>query len=158
GVVEISSASPVIIAQLSTMLRRFGIWLRFRTKWKRATSGSGPRRPYQVGIIGGPSLRRFAENIGFSHPGQEAELEGLGGATANADAEGVPGADLLRAAAELTGLPQRHFDVGTVYFAGTRELSRSTAEAAVAAMDRMLSGAAAGEYRLLKRSKWTDQI
>src|SRR5262249_21206030 len=71
---------------------------------------------------------------------------------------GVPGCDLLRAAAEVTRLPQRHFGVGTVYFAGTQELSRETAGAAVLAMDRMLNGEAADDYRLLKRSKWTDSI
>jgi hypothetical protein len=158
GVVEISSASTMIMDQLSTMLRRFGIWLRFQTKMKHATNGTGIRRPYRVGIIGGPSLRRFAENIGFSDAKKEAKLEWLCGVAANTNVEGVPGFDLLRAAADVTRLPQRHFGVGTVYFTGTQELSRETAGAAVLAMDRMLSGQAADEYRLLPRSKWTGTI
>ncbi len=44
--IEISTTSPVLIQQLSTLLRRFGIWLRIAPKQKRATNGSGIFRTY----------------------------------------------------------------------------------------------------------------
>ncbi|HTF06843.1 MAG TPA: SNF2-related protein, partial [Asanoa sp.] len=73
--VEISSASTWLMAQLVTLLRRFGIWMRVSTKLKAATNGTGVLRPYQTGIIGGPSLRRFHQLVGFSDAGKQAKLE-----------------------------------------------------------------------------------
>src|SRR5260370_17734692 len=35
--IEIATASPLLIQQLSTLLRRFGIWMMISTKQKRAT-------------------------------------------------------------------------------------------------------------------------
>ncbi|MCP2323756.1 intein/homing endonuclease [Hamadaea flava] len=158
GVVEIASASPILMQQLSMMLRRLGIWLRVRTKMKRATNGSGILRPYQVGLVGGPSLRRFVELVGFSDSVKSSKAEWLCGVAANTNVEGVPGTDLLQAALEVTRLPQRHFGLGAVYFAGTQELSRTTALVAVRAMDRMLSGEAADEYCHQPRTKWTTAV
>ena len=156
--IEISSASVWLMRQLSTLLRRFGIWLRTVEKMKCATNGTGIKRPYQIGMIGGPGLRVFRDLIGFSDPGKQARLEVICGKTANSNVEGVPGHELLRAAHLLTGLPQRHFGVGTVYFAGTQELSPATANTAVLAVDRMLSGEAEREYRTRPRSKWTADV
>ncbi|XVQ16012.1 SNF2-related protein [Spirillospora sp. CA-255316] len=155
--IEISSASPLLMNQLSTMLRRFGIWLRCTTKWKRATNGAETRRPYRVGTIGGPSLRRFRDLIGIADQVKQAKLETCCEHSHNTNVEGVPGSDLLRRARELTGLPMLHFGVQCVCFAGTQELSKSTARDAVRAMDRMLSGEAAADYALLKPSRWTAQ-
>ncbi|MEV5569003.1 SNF2-related protein [Spirillospora sp. NPDC052269] len=156
-IVEISSASVFIIRQLSAMLRRFGIWLRVRTKYKHATNGTGIKRPYQVAIIGGPSLRLFREHIGIADPVKQAKLDAVCEKPANSNTEGVPGSDLLQQARELTGLPMLHFGVPCVYFAGTQELSRATARDAVEAMDRMLSGEAASQYAALPKSKWTSR-
>ncbi|MEV7968582.1 SNF2-related protein [Sphaerisporangium sp. NPDC088356] len=156
--VEISSASREIMRQLSVLLRRFGIWLRSFEKMACATNGTGIKRPYQIGMLGGPGLRTFSELIGFSDPGKQAKLKMICERPANSNVEGVPGHDLLSAAYALTGLPQRHFGVGTVYFAGTQELSRLTARAAVSAMDRMLSGEAEREYQARPRSRWTSAI
>ncbi|WP_278045227.1 SNF2-related protein [Actinomadura roseirufa] len=153
-VVEISSASVLVMRQLSVMLRRFGVWLRVSTAWKSATNGSG-RRPYQTGLIGGPSLRLFHRLVGIEDAAKRERLEIICRLPHNTDLEGVPGGDLLRRAYELTGLPQRHFGVGTVYFSGTQELSRATAREAVRAMDRVLSGEAAARYATRKASRWT---
>ena len=156
--VEISSASPVVMRQLSTMLRRFGIWLRFTVKHKRATNGSGIVRPYHVGIVGGPSLRLFQEHVGFSDPVKTAKLAKVCAKPANTNVEGVPAADILSYAKSVTGLPARHFGVGTVYFTGSQETSRATSALAVAGIDRIMSGAAAAEYATLPRTKWTAAV
>ncbi|WP_203717523.1 SNF2-related protein [Asanoa siamensis] len=153
--VEIASASGWLMDQLVTLLRRFGIWMRVTTKHKAASNGSRTTRPYRVGVIGGDSLRRFYTLVGFGDPAKHAKLAGICMTKANTNVEGVPGHDLLVAARTLTNLPQRHFGVGTVYFAGTQELSRTSAAAAVAALDRILTGEAEHAYLALPGSKWT---
>ncbi|MDF5759149.1 SNF2-related protein [Spongiactinospora sp. TRM90649] len=158
GMIEITSASPWLMAQLSTLLRRFGVWLRSVEKWKAASNGTGIRRPYRIGLIGGTSLRTFHELIGFSDPGKQAKLDTVCVKPANGNVGGVPASDLLSLAHSVTGLPQRHFGVGTVYFTGTQEMSRSTAGAAVTAMDRILCGRSEEEYLARPRTKWTDKV
>jgi hypothetical protein len=155
--VEISSASPWLMQQLSCMLRRFGIWLRITEKYKRATNGSGIYRPYYVGLIGGPSLRQFHELVGFSDPVKQAKLANLCATVSNTNVEGIPGSDVLALAQRLTRLPTAHFGLGTVYFTGTQQLSISTAGTAVRAMDRILSGEAAAEYATKRPGRWTSQ-
>ena len=103
--VEISSASGWLMRQLACMLRRFGIWLRITRKQKRATNGSGIYRTYYVGLIGGPSLRRFRDSVGFSDPVKQAKLESLCATPHNTNAEGIPGSDVLGLARHMTRLP-----------------------------------------------------
>jgi SNF2 family DNA or RNA helicase/intein/homing endonuclease len=153
--VEISSASEGLMRQLSCMLRRFGIWLRVTAKQKRATNGSGIYRTYYIGLIGGRSLRRFHELVGFSEPVKQAKLARLCETLSNTNVEGVPGSFLLALARRLTKLPMLHYGVPTVYLSGTQELSRNTAHLAVAAMDRDLSGEAAAEYAARPATRWT---
>ncbi|RBQ17639.1 hypothetical protein DP939_24500 [Spongiactinospora rosea] len=156
--VEIASASPWLMSQLATLLRRFGIWLRTTEKMKHATNGTGIKRPYRIGVIGGPALRAFRDLIGFADPGKQAKLDALCAKPANSNVEGVPGSDLLSAAYTLTGLPQRHFGVGTVYFSGSQEPSPATANVAVAAMDGILSGESERDYLARPRTKWTEAV
>jgi intein/homing endonuclease len=153
--VEISSASEWLMRQLACMLRRFGIWLRITPKRKRATNGSGIYRTYHIGLIGGRSLRRFHELVGFSDPVKQAKLANLCQTMSNTNVEGVPGSYLLGLARQLTRLPTTHYGVGAVYFTGTQELPRNTAHLAVAAMDRILSGDAAVEYAAKPGNSWT---
>ncbi|MFG1821439.1 SNF2-related protein [Microbispora bryophytorum] len=156
--IEIASASRWLMSQLSIMLRRFGIWLRTTEKMKAATNGTGIRRPYQIGMIGGPGLRLFRDLIGFSDPVKQAKLDGVCAKPANSNVEGVPGSDLLLLARASTGLPMRHFGVGTVYFTETQELSPKSAAMAVQAMDRMLSGAAEREHLKQPQNRWTGEV
>jgi intein/homing endonuclease len=153
--VEISSASEWLMRQLACMLRRFGIWLRIMEKRKRATNGTGIYRTYYIGLIGGRSLRRFHELVGFSDPVKQAKLASLCEMVSNTNVEGVPGSFLLGLARRLTRLPTSQYGVGSVYFTGTQELSRNTAHLAVAAIDRILSGDAAAEYAARPVTKWT---
>ncbi|HEX8630696.1 MAG TPA: SNF2-related protein, partial [Catenuloplanes sp.] len=157
-VVEISSASPWLMHQLSVLLRRLGIWLRTAEKMKCATNGTGIKRPYRVGIIGGASLRVFRNLVGFSDPVKQGKLTAVCDKPANGNVDGVPGHDLLHAAQVLTALPQRHFGVGTIYFAGTQEMSRAVATEATIAMTAMITGAAEEEYRQHPRTKWTTAV
>ncbi|WP_285703255.1 SNF2-related protein [Microtetraspora sp. NBRC 16547] len=156
--IEIASASRWLMCQLSAMLRRFGIWLRTTEKMTAATNGSGISRPYQSGLIGGAGLRLFHELIGFSDPAKQAKLEALCTKSTDSNVEGVPGSDLPAFARASTGLPMRHFGIGTAYFTGTQELSRETAALAVTAMDRMLSGAAERDHLTRPVTQRTESV
>jgi SNF2 family DNA or RNA helicase/intein/homing endonuclease len=124
--IEISSASPFLMQQLSTMLRRFGIWLRFSTKMKYATNGRRIKRPYTIGLIGGSSARLFHEHIGIADREKQEKLDRICEIPVNTNVEGVPGSDLLSAARALTGLPMRHFGVKPAYFDGSRQAFYAT--------------------------------
>ena len=73
--VEISTASPKLIQQLSSLLRRFGIWMRISERRKRATNGSGIYRGYYIGTLGGNAARNFYREIGFCDPKKQSRLE-----------------------------------------------------------------------------------
>jgi SNF2 family DNA or RNA helicase len=155
--VEISSASVWIMRQLSTLLRRFGVRLRISTAWKCATNGTGVKRPYQIGLIGGASLRRFHRLIGIADAAKQVRMDEICARSSNTNVEGVPGSDLLRRAQEVTELPMRHLSINTAYFYGTQEFSRGSAREAVGRLDHILSGEAEAEYRRRRGCKWTAQ-
>ena len=93
--VEITSASREVIDQLSTLLRRFRVWLRISRKEKAATDGTGIRREYWTGYIAGDSLRRYAEQIGFGYVRKRARLAHACEPATNTNVECVPIADVL---------------------------------------------------------------
>ena len=156
--VEVVSASGPLMRQLSLLLRRFGVWLRIKVREKRATNGTGIARPYAIGLIGGPSLRRFCAQVGFSDARKQGLLEEVCRASCNTNVEGIPGGHLLMTIQRATGLPMRHFGLRTVYFRGTQQLSRESAAVAIAGLDRIISRGAAAAYRGRPRSKWTARV
>jgi len=154
--IEIASASPHLIQQLSLLLRRFGVWLRVSCKMKRATNGSGIFRPYYIGVIGGNSARRFLQDIGFGLAYKQQRLENLCAYTANTNVEGIPTSCAVAAIVRATGLPLRHFGMhSTVYTDGSQQFSRASVERVVAACDHIISGESERAYRQLAPSKWT---
>ena len=156
--VEIATASPLLIQQLSFLLRRFGIWLRISPKQKRATNGSGIFRTYYIGILGGNSARRFMQEIGFSNPDKQRKLEKICQWVSNSNVEGIPACELVAQSVEATGLPVRHFGMhNTVYINGSQQFSRGSLERVLVGFNRILSGEAEQEYRKLKLTKWTAQ-
>jgi SNF2 family DNA or RNA helicase len=156
--VEISTASPLLIQQLSVLLRRFGIWLRISPQQKRATNGSGILRTYYIGTFGGNSARRFLQKIGFGNPAKQQKLEAICQRLSNTNVEGIPASEIVAQAVETTKLPIRHFGMhNTVYINGSQQFSRLSLEKVLVGVERVLSGVAEQEYRLQKPSKWTLQ-
>lgn len=154
--IEISSASSLLLQQLSFLLRRFGIWLRISTKQKRATNGTGILRTSSIGVIGGNSARRFLKEIGFGNPEKQRRLEEICKKVSNTNVEGIPASDLVAQAVRATGLPVRHFGMhNTVYINGSQQFSRASLERVLVEFDRILNGEAAEQYRRQKPSKWT---
>ncbi|MFP5271440.1 SNF2-related protein [Coleofasciculus sp.] len=104
--IEISTASPLLIQQLSVLLRRLGIWLQITPQHKRETNGKSllhtdsndsqtdevqmtvgtpslrpdkstisDRKSVYICTIGGNSVRRFLQVIGFNCPEKQRKLE-----------------------------------------------------------------------------------
>lgn len=156
--IEISTASPLLIQQLSALLRRFGIWLRISSKQKCATNGKWIFRTYYIGVIGGNSARRFLQEIGFSNPEKQRKLDEICQQVSNTNVEGIPAADIVAQTVKETGIPLRHFGMhNTVYINGTQQFSRDSLERVIAGMNCIISGEAQQQYHLLKPSKWTAQ-
>jgi len=153
SIVEFSSASQLLVKELVHLFRRFGIWVRVRSKRARATNSPNcPYRDYWVGTISGASLRRYRDEVGFSVGYKTEQLERACAKKVNSNTEGLPASDLIRAAFDRAGLPASwwHLDpkykLSTVYLKGKQEFSRESLAVVVEAMDNMLSGQAAEEY------------
>ncbi|BAU12931.1 protein splicing site [Leptolyngbya sp. NIES-3755] len=156
--IEISSASPTIINQLSTLLRRFGIWLRISERRKCATNGTRIKRTYYIGTIGGNSARRFLEEIGFGVIEKQIKLQAICATICNTNVEGIPASRIVSQIVQDTKLPIRHFGMhNTVYINGSQQFSRQSLERVVQNMDDIVSGVSLQNYQLLKPSKWTTQ-
>ncbi|MDS3859987.1 SNF2-related protein [Thermosynechococcaceae cyanobacterium BACA0444] len=156
--VEIATASPVIIKQLATLLRRFGIWLRVTPKQKSATNGKNIQRTYYIGTIGGVGLRRFQQEIGFISEIKQGKLKKIADITCNTNIEGIPASDVVRNMVEQTRLPLRHLGMHSpVYINGTQKFSHQSLQRVISHCDLVLSGQSEINYRQLKPSKWTTQ-
>ncbi|WP_118167751.1 SNF2-related protein [Nostoc sphaeroides] len=158
GSIEISTASALLIQQLSALLRRFGIWLRISPKLKCATNGTRTLRTYYIGVVGGNSARRFIQEIGFNNSEKQSKLEQICQLVSNTNIEGIPASDMVAQTVIATGLPVRHFGMhNTVYINGSQQFSRDSLQRVIAGMNRIISGEAQEQYQLLKPSKWTTQ-
>ena len=156
--IEFSSASETLIKQVSTLLRRLGIWMRVHPKQKWATNGLRIKRTYYIGLIGGSSARRYAELVGFGDPAKQARLDDLCALPCNTNVEGIPASEIVGELVATTGLPVRHLGMhNTVYLNGSQQFSRGSLGNVVASIDGIVSGASEQVYRALAPSKWTGQ-
>ncbi|OYD86890.1 helicase, partial [Nostoc sp. 'Peltigera membranacea cyanobiont' 213] len=156
--IDISTASALLIQQLSSLLRRFGIWLRISPKLKCATNGTRTFRTYYIGVIGGNSARRFLQEIGFNNSEKQRKLEQICQIVSNTNTEGIPASNIVAQTVRTTGLPLRHFGMhNTVYTNSSQQFSQDSLQRVIAGMSRMISGEPQEQYQLLKSSKWTTQ-
>lgn len=150
--IEISTASPLLIQQLSSLLRRFGIWLRLAPKQKRPTNGSGVLSTYYIGTIGGDGARKFLQEIGFTDLRKQRELEEICQQASNTNVEGIPCTDIY----EPVRLGDRdRTDLQTVN--GMPQFSRISLERVLAGFEGIITDEAEQEYRQQKLSQQTAQ-
>ncbi|WP_342752309.1 SNF2-related protein [Aphanothece hegewaldii] len=155
--VEISTASPIIIQQLASLLRRFEIWLRISAKQKCATNGSKIYKTYYIGTFGGNSARRFLQKIGFNERVKQLKLEKICLEKNNTNVEGIPASKIVAEAVRQTQLPIRHLGINnTVYINGSQQFSQTSLKQVIQSIDSIITGNAEQEYRKLKLSKWTN--
>ncbi|MUG97533.1 helicase [Scytonema sp. UIC 10036] len=156
--IEIATASPLLIQQLSVLLRRLGIWLRISPKQKCATNGSRIVRTYYIGTIGENYLRRFLQEIGYGNPEKQQKLKEICQVTSNTNVEGIPVSDIVAQIVTTTELPLRHFGMhNTVYVNGLQQFSRESLQRVICGTNHIINGEAQQQYQLLKTSKWTTR-
>jgi len=92
GYVAVSSASHDIIHKLSIMLRRFGLWLRIRKKWRGAADGKNIKRLYYEGSLTEQDSLLFGKIIGF---GEERKQAKIAKSVSSANIRAAPCQDIL---------------------------------------------------------------
>ncbi|AFZ58002.1 helicase [Anabaena cylindrica FACHB-243] len=156
--IEISTASSLLIQQISTLLRRFGIWLRISSKQKCATNGTRILRTYFNGVIGGNSARRFWEEIGFGNSQKQHKLDVICQKVSNTNIESIPASEIVAQVLKTSGLPLRHLGMhNTVYVNGSQQFSRESLSQVLMSINRIISSETQQQYQLLKPSKWTTK-
>lgn len=109
GILEITSASELIINQLMYLLRIFGINCRIKQTLKMATNGKRIKRMYYVLYISSYSLRIFNEEIKFGCDYKQKILEKVCKRKCNTNIEVIPLKDILYNLWIETRLPYRKF-------------------------------------------------
>jgi len=154
--IEISTASPVLIQQLSYLLRRFGIWMRVSTKMKRARNGTRIDRPYQFGVLGGNAARIFCRKIGFVGSKKQKKLEEICKQVNNTNVEGIPASGIVAQAIVACKLPVLHFGMhNAVYLNGSQQFSSTSLKRVISAFDSIMNGETERTCREKPRSRWT---
>jgi intein/homing endonuclease len=120
--VEISSASEVLMHQISYLLRIFGIHIRINMRMKMATNGSRIKRPYYIGLISSTSLRIYQEEIGFQYKYKKDLLDAVCEQKVNQNMDLIPIGNILTNLKATTDIPY-HIVVDKQYFHGTRRPS-----------------------------------
>ena len=108
-VIEIASASKLVIKQLETLLKIFGIYFRIKTKMKSATNGKNIKKEYYYGYISSDDLVIFQKEIGFSVDYKVSNLETISSKKHNTNVKVIPITEKLDDIYTKTQLPKRRF-------------------------------------------------
>ncbi len=155
--IEISTASSQLIRQLSTLLRRFGIWMKISPKQKRATNGTGIFRTYYIGTFSGNSARRFLQEIGFNDSGKQEKLKSICEKKANSNVEGIPASDIVAKLINKTKLAVQDLEMhNSIYIESYPEFSPTTLAKLINSMESISEVLEAG-YSQDKTSPRTTQ-
>jgi len=126
--VGISTASSRLAEELRHLLRRFGIWARVSRRMKAATNGPQIARPYWTLYIGGPSLRIFAEQIGFGDSRKMGRLSGCVAKRSNPNRDLLPSSSVIKELAATTALSPKRLLGNTGQEKGYAALKRCSRE------------------------------
>lgn len=118
GVIEISSASQMIIRQLDVLCRLFEINMRIKMSMKMATNGKRIKRSYWLGYISGLSLRIYQSEIGFNVDYKKRDLEVTCKRKCNTNIDVIPITHIFKKIYDETQLPKRRF-INFSYFKQT---------------------------------------
>ena len=123
GTITVASASWKLISKISTLLRRFGIWLRIRKTLKGATNRKNIKRVYYEGMIPQEYSWLYAEKIGFESERKQSLIR----KSQNTNIVTIPCQDILVKIREKTNIPYRKF-IGHPYIYGNQSPSRKMLE------------------------------
>src|SRR5260370_34153339 len=100
-----------------------------------------------MGSLGGNGARKFCQHIGFPGERKQQRLEEICQQVNNTNVEGIPASEIMTQILAATGLPIRHFGMGTVYVTGPQQFSPLILNRVSSAFDGILSGEAEQAYR-----------
>lgn len=126
--IELTSASKLMITQISYLLRRVGVWSFIAPKMACATNGTKIMRQYYRMTIGSISLRAFAEQVGFTTDYKIANLNKAIDAKCNPNKELLPANVIFRELQQATGLLPTIYGMSGNEYLSTKKASRRTAE------------------------------
>jgi DNA helicase-2/ATP-dependent DNA helicase PcrA len=124
-----ATASPRLAEEVRHLLRRFGIWARIGCREKYATNGKRIPRPYWTLYISGPSLRVFAETIGFGNSIKAEALSRCVVKSCNPNRDLLPSPPIIKHLVELTDLAPKRLLAGigaAPRYLVSKRLSRDT--------------------------------
>jgi len=162
--IEITSASEILIYQLSLLLQRFGIICSFSEKVKMATNGLKIKRKYYALYVCGSGVEKFFKEISLDYADAVTQLltdyklqSYLGIKTKpNPNKEGKPVHLALKPFFDKHNLPYRLFNIpARNYIQGKRFATNKV-------IDQIISGfknfkSTLKNYMKFPRSKWTDK-
>jgi len=122
-----ATASPRLAEEVRHLLRRYGVWARISRREKFATNGKQIRRPYWILSIGGPSLRLFADRIGFTDRVKAEALKACVAKRSNPNRDLLPSVPIMKHLAEITDLAPKRLLAGlgeAPKYLQTKRLSR----------------------------------
>ncbi len=126
--VGLTTASPQLAEELRHLLRRFGVWARVSRAMKAATNGTRIARPYWTLYIGGPSLRSFAEQIGFGDQRKMGRLSECIAKRSNPNRDLLPSGPVIKELATATALSPKRLLGNTGQAKGYAVLKRCSRE------------------------------
>ena len=136
-VVEVSSLSKQIMEGLRFMLARFGIVLRISTVWKKQKNRPREQYIHYRGYIGGPSLVRFHENIGFISDRKNARLAHTAGKAKGSNSELEPVlTDMLRRACVESHVSVKYV-MGSCRYVSEQNLTLNSVSSSVDRLERL---------------------
>lgn len=146
--IELTSASKLMIKQISYLLRRFGVWSTWTAKKAAATNGSGITRQYYRLTIDSVSLRKFAEEIGLGYAYKQKALDQIIQIECNPNKELLPTVNLVAKLLQDTKMGFRQLGLPDPLYATTKQMSRFTASKVVKHLQSIKAGQRFGGNQL----------
>ncbi|MHA2279747.1 MAG: LAGLIDADG family homing endonuclease [Promethearchaeota archaeon] len=154
--IEISSASKLLIFQLSQLLARFDILCSFSgEQHKYATNGTGKKRAYYRLYIVGNGVSKFSDEIGFGVSYKQTNL--THDTQPNSNKDGKPIHFVLKPFFDSHNLPFRLVNIPSkAYITGERRATDTVIRDVYEGFKRLHRGHVLKQYKHLPRSKWTS--
>ncbi|MGK3708795.1 LAGLIDADG family homing endonuclease [Arthrobacter sp. IK3] len=156
GVLEIVSASRVLMLQLQAMLSRFGVAMNIADRQKCATNGTRVMRTYTIGVITGEDIVTFRSRVGFADDVKSARLNSYREAATSNITRRVPCIDVVKEIV-ATGIPSMAFS-RSGSFTGSQAragVARKAAEDVVSALREISDGSMRRRYEDETPHRWT---
>lgn len=118
GTIGLTTASLGLCEELRILLRRFGVWTRKRRRRVRLVGWTRARSYWELSISG-PSLRTFAERIGFGLKRKQSALLQCADRLCNPNRDLLP-SSVIQDLAIKTGFSRRRFYSASDYISGKR--------------------------------------